>query len=139
MRTTALAPLALAIALMLSHSATTPAHADAGEECRQRSGEAAIVACTAWLKEKPDAHEAYVLRGIEYAERAIYDRALEDYGKALAIRPDYVDALKARAFALNATGKREAALEDLRRAKTLAPDDFNIDRAMQEYGTPKPK
>lgn len=114
------------------------AHADVKDACMQAGGEAAIAACSEWLKASPNEPEAYYWRGIEQADHGRYDPAIIDYTRAIELDPAYVDALKARAFAYNAIGKADAARADLRLADTLRPNDPDIQRGLRNYGSNKP-
>ena len=53
-----------------------------------------------------------------------YEQAIEDYGRALHIRPDYTQAYVARGYSYGRIGDRERAIEDYSRALNADPDIF---------------
>jgi hypothetical protein len=55
--------------------------------------EKVIVACNEALKIDPDLAWAYVIRGVAYAESIQYDKAIEDYNKAIALNPNHAEVL----------------------------------------------
>jgi tetratricopeptide (TPR) repeat protein len=52
-------------------------------------------------------------RGIAMMELKRFDEALANYGQALALRPNYADALYSRGIALMGLRRPEEALADL--------------------------
>ena len=61
-----------------------------------------------------------------YLGTEMWDRALAPLGDALALRPDYAEALKDRALAHERLGDRRKARRDLEAALRAAPDDAAI-------------
>ena len=68
-----------------------------------------------------DADE-YLRRGVDAQQRGDAATAIDDYRKALAIRPQMADARANLGAALAATGQFDAAIEEYRRALVNAPD-----------------
>jgi tetratricopeptide (TPR) repeat protein len=69
---------------------------------------------------------AYTNRGVAYAMRRQYDRALEDYGQAIKYDPSFAIAYNNRCYALAQLAKLEEALADCGKALTLTPRDPNF-------------
>ena len=71
---------------------------------------------------------AYVNRGIAYSslEKPKHQLAIEDYNKAIAIKPYYVDAYINRGIAYSGTGKHERAIRDYTKAISIAPQNADI-------------
>jgi len=66
---------------------------------------------------------AYRERGRQHRFAERYDRALDDFGRALRLDPDYVDALAGRATTYHLMGRYDDALADLDRVIELDPGD----------------
>jgi tetratricopeptide (TPR) repeat protein len=90
---------------------------------------------TRFISRLPGNEEGYFLLGEIYRERQDcakgekkrdktkdYPAALEAYGKALNINPDYADAVKGEARVLQRKGETEKAKEFFSRYLALAPD-----------------
>lgn len=83
----------------------------------------ALTDYTAAIEADPRMPLAYLGRGILLAARKrAFDRAIEDFDKVLALKPDNVDALIARGDAFSNIGDAGRAIIDLNRAVALAPD-----------------
>ena len=90
---------------------------------------------------------ALVLRGLEYSSKGQYDRAIEDYDRALKLRADYFFAFYARGLAHFHKAQYELAIKDEDEAIRQQPDYaasfatrgssyLNLrryDRALQDY------
>lgn len=131
----------IAIALVLSTLATAawanndPPAAMADPAIDEASGliddgryEEARTALGVLLAEKPESADAWNLLG--YLERRVqnYDRALENYEKALALDEDHTGALHYQAetyLELDRLGDAEANLDRLGLACDYACDDYN--------------
>ena len=68
----------------------------------------------------------YANRGLAYATKGQYGRALEDYGQAIKSVPDFALAYNNRCYALAQLVKLEEALKDCQKALTLTPRDPNF-------------
>ncbi len=64
---------------------------------------------------------AYNIRGLGYADKGQYRRAIEDFNAALAIKPEYAEAIINRANVYGAIGQYEQALRDFNYALRLKP------------------
>lgn len=74
-----------------------PSAIDAARDaCDHKNGDVAIQGCTALINNNPDDATAYNNRGIEYAAKKDYDRAIADYSKAIGLKPDYASAYNNR-------------------------------------------
>lgn len=76
-----------------------------------------------WARESPrDAAAAFYNRGIAYRNQGKFDRAIEDQGEALRLRPTFADALNERGLAYLQKGDSARALSDFDAAIRLKPD-----------------
>ncbi|MDA2911310.1 tetratricopeptide repeat protein [Nitrospiraceae bacterium AH_259_D15_M11_P09] len=83
-----------------------------------------IAEATTTITTNPQEATAYVDRGIAYADRYDYGRAVQDYNKALEINPDSVEAYTYRARAYMNQGNDPLAMQDL--TKALEIDANNL-------------
>jgi tetratricopeptide (TPR) repeat protein len=100
------------------------AHAGPAEDCNQvRNLDLQLRGCTAYIKLGKASREnlatAYLNRGNVYARRAKYDRALADYGAALALDPGNLLIAYNRGNAYFDTHQYEHAIADYSRAIEL--------------------
>ena len=72
------------------------------------------------LGTRPNDPDALALRGIAYSTMRQYDKALDDLGKAIALKPT-VERYVARAAAFEAKGNVDKATSDYRSATELTP------------------
>jgi len=81
---------------------------------------------------------AYYNRGVAYAELGEYDRAIEDYNKAIKLNKEYAEAYYNRGVAYVVLGKYNRAIEDFNKAIELNLDDaeayYNRGVAYAELG-----
>ena len=105
---------------------------------------------------KPDFADAYIQRGIVYADMEQYQRAIRDYDKAITLQlldrsstPNRTTAYSNRGDAYANLGKHERAFQDYNAAILLKPDEavfYNnrgaaydylgkLQRAIQDYDT----
>lgn len=84
------------------------------------------------VKENPKAAKAWNGRGNAYLGRQNYDRALEDFNKAIALEPDYVDALNNRGTLYGKTGDYDKAIKDLNTALSF---DLHNKNALKNRGS----
>ena len=94
----------------------------------------------------PDAEE-YFRRGVEAHQRGDFDRAIQDYSKAIALKPDLAEAYNNRGNAYREKGDYDRAIQDYTKAIALKPDlaeayynrgvaygaKGDYDRAIQDY------
>ena len=64
----------------------------------------------------PDLYLAYHGRGLAYYHDERFGLALEDFDKAIEIKPDFAEAYKSRAVLHEDQGERDKAIADLRKA-----------------------
>ncbi|MBI4646279.1 MAG: tetratricopeptide repeat protein, partial [Bacteroidia bacterium] len=72
---------------------------------------------------KPDYADAYINRGIGYRKSGDYNKAIQDYSKAIEIKPDFAEAYNSRAIAYNKSGDYNKAIQDYKKAIDLDPKD----------------
>ena len=72
----------------------------------------------AWYVLKPDAL-AYFLRGIAYAKKGKYDKAIRDFSEVISQKPYDADAYFARGTAHDKNGDKQQAEADFAKAKSL--------------------
>ena len=65
---------------------------------------------------------AYNNRGVVYKGLGNYRQAIEDYNRAIEIKPDYAEAYNNRGNAYNGLGNYRQAIEDYNRAIEIKPD-----------------
>jgi Tfp pilus assembly protein PilF len=97
--------------------------ADARRDCFEKSGEAAIRACSAAIRANPRDAVSHVNRAFEYFQKGDYARSIADYTEALALDPGRHDAHQGRAWAYLKAGEAERALADAERALQIKPDE----------------
>jgi tetratricopeptide (TPR) repeat protein len=66
---------------------------------------------------------AYKNRGNEYAKKQDYNRAIEEYNKALRLDPNYADVYHNRGLTYDLMGDYERAIADFTQANRLDPND----------------
>lgn len=64
---------------------------------------------------------AYGMRALAYSLLGMFDKALDDYGKALEIKPDFPLALNNRAWAYYKLGRAGEGAADVEQALQLSP------------------
>jgi lipoprotein NlpI len=69
--------------------------------------------------------QGYMNRGLAYCEKKQYDKGIEDFSKAIALKPDYGSAIANRAAAFEVIGAHDLAIEDFSRAIRLDPGNVN--------------
>lgn len=90
--------------------------------------ESAVIHCTRAIDSRElrgsDLAPVYYNRGWAYDALGEYQRAVEDYGRAIHIRPDYVRAYVARGYSHVQTNDLDQAIADYSRALEIEPDSF---------------
>ena len=85
-----------------------------------------IEGCTALIAAKQEAEEgmalAYYKRANAHSNKHETDPALEDYGVAIRLKPDYVAAFHNRALVYEQLGDYPRAIEDFDRAIDIWPE-----------------
>jgi tetratricopeptide (TPR) repeat protein len=72
--------------------------------------------------EPSDAYFAYNDRGVIYSDLGQYDRAIEDYDRALSLKSDFAVAYNNRGWAFGMKGLYDRAMEDFAKAILLKRD-----------------
>ncbi|MEM9060414.1 MAG: tetratricopeptide repeat protein [Pseudomonadota bacterium] len=113
----------------------TGASAGLVEDCRfTEDSQARIAHCTKAIDSRKwrgfRRAWAFVNRGAAYDDLKQYDRALEDYSKALRVYPDDPDALHNRGNTYCEMGRRADAVRDYRSAVAVSE---RISRLMQVF------
>ena len=67
----------------------------------------------------PDDADAYYNRGVGYMDIGQYERAIEDYTKAIQLNPDDVEAYNIRAYSYAALGQYLRVIDDHNKACSL--------------------
>jgi tetratricopeptide (TPR) repeat protein len=83
--------------------------------CGEKKGDEAIAACTRAIESAPKGKAGaglYFNRGIEWAAKKDYDRAIADYSEAIVINPKYREALNNRGNAYRNKRELDRAIED---------------------------
>lgn len=94
------------------------------EECFGKSTGRRIEACTSLLAgalSRSERSLALAMRALAHSVRGDYERALPDYDRAIALRPNFPVALNNRAWANFKSGRYSAGLQDVESALALSP------------------
>lgn len=137
---------AVASAALLSTLSPAPADADSWTNhwirCRGEDPIRQIRACSALIGSRRETQanlaRAHFNRGHAFTENGEFDRAIQDFGRALMLDPDYPDAFNSRGLAYVARGEAEKAIQDFDRAIALDPNYaiaiYNRALAVQSLG-----
>jgi len=77
---------------------------------------------------------AYLNRGNAYIGKGLYDQAIADETKAIALKPDYALAYFDRGFAYEKKGQRDQAIADYRAALKLNPNFKQVQHHLKGLG-----
>jgi tetratricopeptide (TPR) repeat protein len=95
------------------------------EDCSSDNSDLRIRGCTAIVESQPEIKQtlaiAYYRRGLAYASKKEYDRAIADYTRAIELDPKNLSAYNDRGVAYTSKGDYERAIADVTRAVELAP------------------
>ena len=126
----------LGLAWLAGQAAAPPALATPSEDARRcvelvnarEELAAAIDSCTRAIGSRAfkgtNLAPLYYNRGWARDELGQVEAALEDYGAAIAIQPDYVRAYIARGYSHGRMGQLDAAIEDYSLVLRVEPEDF---------------
>src|ERR1017187_10313806 len=117
--------IGLALAL-----AALPAWAQTGEEwmwlCQGANPDTKIDGCTALIQSEHESKAnqalAYYNRGNAYKNKELFDLAIADYAKVIALKPDFAIPYNSRGFAYEGKGFHDQAITDFTKAIALKPD-----------------
>jgi len=119
--------IAVIVALLLVSGAGALATAgDPTVDCLSDDNDRRISGCSALIETEGLPPEqlslAHGLRALAYSLKGLFSKALTDYDKAIAIKPDFAAALNNRAWAYFKLGRASDGADDVERALRLAPD-----------------
>ena len=78
--------------------------------------------------------ETYYNRGLAHAKNGELKLAIEDYTKAIELKPDYADAYYNRGGAWLRLGEREKAKSDLATARDMGSEAITaLDKILQDH------
>ena len=78
--------------------------------------------------------DTYYQRGLVHAKKGELDKAIADYTKAIALKPDYAEAYYQRGGAWLRLGDREKAKADLATARNMGSDAITaLDEILRNY------
>jgi tetratricopeptide (TPR) repeat protein len=117
---------ALCLALLwLAAGPGVPLLAQSALDCFGEDNDRRIAGCTDIItapgSTPDDISAAYAMRALGYSLKGLYDLALPDYDRALAINPDFAIALNNRAWALFKAGRSREGLPDVEKSLALSP------------------
>ncbi|MBV8188947.1 MAG: tetratricopeptide repeat protein [Alphaproteobacteria bacterium] len=97
------------------------------QDCTGSDPDRVIAGCTRMIQNPNEGPHnravAFYNRAGIYKERKDYDRAISDYGEAIKLDPQYVNAFLNRGTAYDAKGDSDASAADFGRVIELKPDD----------------
>lgn len=116
---------AIAALLLASGTAALAAASDPAVDCLSDNNDRRITGCSALIETPGLPPEqlslAHGLRALAYSLKGMYKRALADYDKAIALKPDFAVALNNRAWAYFKLGRVAEGADDVERALQLVP------------------
>ncbi|NJM86463.1 MAG: DnaJ domain-containing protein [Hydrococcus sp. RU_2_2] len=68
---------------------------------------------------KPDRSQTHYQEGIDYAEKKLYQEAIEEFSLAIRLDPNYIEAYQYRGFIFSKLGYENRAEADLKKASEL--------------------
>jgi lipoprotein NlpI len=111
----------------------------------------ALEGCTALIESgrlsEEDVFKVLIIRGVAYRNKGNYNQAIQDFDKAIRLKPDVAEAFNNRGVTYDYKGDYERAIQDYNQVIRLRPDDaaaFNnrglvyhekgeYDRAIQDF------
>ena len=117
---------------------------------KQEKWDACIKLCTEYISSQGDPYGqsvAYYHRGLAYGVKGEYDRAIEDFNKAIELDPIHANTYHLRGHAYYNKGDHDLAIEDCNKSLELKPDNADAhsirgnayhnkgdhDRAIEDY------
>ena len=78
--------------------------------------------------------DTYYNRGLAHSKKGEVELAIEDYTKAIELKPDFAEAYYYRGGAFLRLGEQEKAKSDLATARHLENDDIAaLDKILRDY------
>ena len=78
--------------------------------------------------------DTYYNRGLAHSRNGELDKAIQDYTKAIELKPDYAEAYYYRGGAFLRLGEPEKAKSDLVTARNLGSDTITaLDKILRDY------
>jgi len=115
----------MALAIGISHPAWAAGSDEDWKRCIGNTPEVSIEGCSAVIKAGEDQGEtlaaAYANRAAAYQAQGALDRALQDYDKAIELKPKDGDIFDSRGLAYRAQGQLDRAIKDFDQAVALNP------------------
>ena len=96
---------------------------NARKDCLEKSGDAAIAACTEAIRQNPKDSASFNNRGFEYNAKGDNERAIADFNEAIRLDPKDADALLNRGIAFRDKGELDRAIADYNEAIRLNPKE----------------
>ena len=85
-------------------------------------------------KRNTECAEAYYNRGLAHSKKGELKLAIEDYTKAIELKPNYAEAYYYRGGAFLRLGEREKAKQDLATARNMGDDAITaLDKILKDY------
>ena len=85
-------------------------------------------------KQNQELATKYYNRGLAHSKRGELELAIEDYSKAIELKPNYADAYYNRGGAWLRLGERDKAKVDLETARNLGNDALTaLDKILQDH------
>jgi len=121
------APLALTLCLPVTAQELTPDQTRCLNRGKTLAFDVQISGCTAVLQSDGGVSEgnravAYVNRGMGYAGKKDYDRAIADFNEAIRINPNFAIAYNNRGSAVQSKGDYDRAIADYSEAIRINPN-----------------
>jgi lipoprotein NlpI len=150
-RTTGILLLLLFHVLASSCSAQLANDAQKCEKNVTSNPDLSLQGCTALIESgrlsEEDVFKVLLIRGVAYRNKGNYEQAIQDFDKAIRLKPDIAEAFNNRGVAYDYKGDYERAIQDYNQVIRLRPDyaaPFNnrglvyhekgeFDRAIQDF------
>jgi tetratricopeptide (TPR) repeat protein len=139
------------IVMVLAGLVTSPGVTTDRETCVEQTGDVAIAACTRLITSGDFSGNSlaviYYNRGLTWYDKSEFDRAIQDYDRAVQLEQNFAQAIFSRGNAYDAEGQYDRAIENYDRAISLNPhyamafnnrgyvwdEKHSYDRAIEDY------